>query len=386
MCFLRVVSFVSVAAFCLLSSVPFASGQGAASCTAFDFSAGRDCTPDQGDTPTQCLTVPTLTVNEKIECSANFDCCNCDTITCNNCVQSNCNGDSSCLFTDFILNGDASNGGVSIDCNGDISCAGSTFDATQVKEVKCSGDDACASVSGTLDCVNDGCSVECAGDCSCPDADLDITDLSILKCVGDNSCASSDFDLTCVVSGDKGCEIECSGDESCVDTTIVAQNANSLICGACTDADITLNGFTGGEISLSGVNGFRDGTLTVDGNVNGIKCDGTDGCNGALITIGDIGLNDEFTLECNSVRACNGLTIDITITSSSITGLKGVTCGSTDSCDNLTLNIDASQSGNTVIIEKFECGGASSCDNLTFNFIDVEIDECIGVPSPNSEC
>ena len=82
---------------------------------------GQDCTAQSGDFPDKCPTVgmKKFSVDGKIECFHNFDCCLCGEIVCGpDCTEFVCNGDSSCFGVKNIkMIGDPSTG-ATLDCNG----------------------------------------------------------------------------------------------------------------------------------------------------------------------------------------------------------------------------------------------------------------------------
>eukprot|EP00484_Ammonia_sp_Unknown_P022948 CAMPEP_0197035016 /NCGR_PEP_ID=MMETSP1384-20130603/12919_1 /TAXON_ID=29189 /ORGANISM="Ammonia sp." /LENGTH=513 /DNA_ID=CAMNT_0042465007 /DNA_START=18 /DNA_END=1559 /DNA_ORIENTATION=+ len=321
----------------------------------------------------------------KIECGENFGCCLCQSIICGKpdgsqtCDELNCNGDSGCYGVRDIQIYGSKGGGAVISCNGDESCNSTKITGTNIGEVTCTGDGACARSVFEFSCLpNEPCSIECAGEAACagqpPPADgstdyltthFSITNTAGILC-SDEGCKYGTFELT-QNSGGEG--IGCEGVDACLEASITINNIEGIICGgtnACKNANIlVIDPMQDFEVECSAA-GSCEGMkleLVINNNVDYLKgfgCYGEGSCVDASITIINNG-NQYITvenLECESPGACKRATFDFDGGEGGI-GFENCMCGEEESCDGIT-GIDSCLSG----LEKLTCKGQRSCAGL----------------------
>lgn len=100
----------------------------------------QDCTPSQGDCPSQCGVIgEAYKGTGKLECTHNYDCCTCGIMECRDCFELNCNGDQSCFGAKNIQIFGNKVSGALISCNGDVSCSGVIIQGNNIAIISCSG-------------------------------------------------------------------------------------------------------------------------------------------------------------------------------------------------------------------------------------------------------
>eukprot|EP00485_Elphidium_margaritaceum_P000213 CAMPEP_0202696080 /NCGR_PEP_ID=MMETSP1385-20130828/9446_1 /ASSEMBLY_ACC=CAM_ASM_000861 /TAXON_ID=933848 /ORGANISM="Elphidium margaritaceum" /LENGTH=505 /DNA_ID=CAMNT_0049352185 /DNA_START=28 /DNA_END=1545 /DNA_ORIENTATION=+ len=275
----------------------------------------------------------------KIECGGNFDCCLCQSMICGSsdgsktCDELNCNGDSGCFgVRDIQIYGSRSDGAV-ISCNGDESCNSTKIIGSNIKEVICSGDGACARSTFMFNCMT---SEPCT-----------------LSCGGEESCAGQpDFERALF-------------DDTYLSTQMVIENTAGLECGdqACKYGKfVFLNNVGGGSIFCDGYNACIEAQITIN-NIESIHCSSADACKDANILVVDP--QRGFYVECAAAGACTGLRLQI-IVNNDVDLFQGIMCGDA-ACLGATISV-TNNGAQFLWIESFECESPESCKQTTLDF------------------
>jgi len=294
---------------------------------------GQDCTPASGDFPDKCPRGQTgkllRSIEGKIECIHNHDCCLCGRIQC----APNCAG---------------------VVCNGDSSCFG-------VKDINIVGERVM------------GADINCNGDVSCQETRMVGTNIGRIQCTGDWSCALGVFELVCVDHANEGCTLECLGDDSCkghpTDPTRRASfkivNSMGMACAhdSCRDADFSLINNKGGGISCGAEAACVGATITVD-NIEDISCLGEFGCYAANILVTNP--QNGFSVSCGGFQACGRMNLEIIVTDPTITWFKGVECNSVAACKDISITIN-NYHGKELKIDSLACAQRESCRHAVFD-------------------
>lgn len=211
---------------------------------------GQDCSGDVDDPPPSvCSSYGAIVTGSEIECSENFDCCLCETISCGTrskpCDTFSCNGDSSCFGLGDVRIYGSSSDGASIVCNGDESCNSTVITGQNIAEVECSGDGSCARAHFEFNCLSsEPCTIGCGGDWACagtpPESDAATTHFAITNTAGiECSFEGCQYGTFLLTKNKGGGMILCSGYHSCYGSTIEINNIEGIICGgsaACSGA------------------------------------------------------------------------------------------------------------------------------------------------------
>ena len=142
-----------------------------------------------------------------------------------------------------------------------------TVIGTNIKEIICSGDEACARATFEFDCLaNSPCTVGCGGAGACAGTRPETGRLSTFFKIGNTEGIECDTDACKYgvfhLQRNKGGEIMCSGTNACLEAEITINNVEGLICGA-------VNACKGARILvINPKRGFS------------IECSGTGSCNG----------------------------------------------------------------------------------------------------------
>eukprot|EP01084_Bolivina_argentea_P256648 432166_1 len=326
---------------------------------------GQDCTPPFDDNPPdncieagQSLFAPL----GKIECAENFDCCLCGSIKCGfsrnpntgnivPCSLFHANGDSGAFGVKSIdIIGSPSSGAV-INCGGDQSCNGTAIYGLNIASIQCSGDSACAQSQWDITCLaDDPCSLNCRGDHSCSGIPHHDTDTETRDMVSATVHRSTWF----IVDNTAG--LNCA-DEACVDGVfLLEQNIG------------------GGSVLCHGENACRGAIITIN-NIDAIVCGGVHACKNAKIRV--IDPQQDFSLECSALEACEGLDLEIFINEWSSTDFfKTFDCGGRSACYEASMTV-INYGANYLTIESLECGAAKSCQLAKFDIINGGFEDCV---------
>lgn len=314
---------------------------------------GQDCTPSQGDCPSQCGVIgEALKGTGKIECTHNFDCCTCGIMECRDCYELNCNGDQSCLGAKNIQIFGNKAAGAIISCNGDISCSGTIIQGNNIATISCTGDQACEYATMVLTCMLP---------LGCP-----------LNCVGDNSCAANPLNKVT--------------ENAVFDIT----NSNGLYCSAraCQFATFSLKQNVGGYIGCSAYDACKGALIIADQNIGSLSCAGMDACRGATVYITNP-TGGTFSVMCNAAFACEGMKLYIIVTDPTIETLGGIECGAASACENAQITIVKQHPypmNQKLTLSSLSCNGPKSCRNLrVVKSMAVEFGNCFCDTSPLSE-
>lgn len=310
---------------------------------------GQDCTPDSGDFPDKCPTPGDLlksNVDGIIGCTHNFDCCTCGTMHCGpDCGSIDCNGDSSCYgVKDVIIEGGEL--GAALVCNGDLSCKWTEMRGHHVGGIMCTGDGACAYSKFNFECITE--------------------EPCTMLCVGDDSCRSHE-------------------DDPAKQARFVLQNSFGMKCAhdACRDATFIMLQNLGGDVLCVAEEACHGADISID-NIGIVYCGGIMACKDAHIFVKDP--EDGFSILCAGRAACEGMSVEVIVTSPDIHSFRAISCMSPESCKGIKVAINKVSAGD-LLVEELSCGAAMSCQNAVFDLgPNVIFDECRCAPTHTKAC
>ena len=205
-------------------------------------------------------------------------------------IQMKC-GESACVGTTANLNGDLMN----INCDFIDSCSHSSFDATGINAVGCSGNSSCE--SSTLHLEFDETShggIEC-GHKGCRYTTMNIKNSWFVDCSGIESCFESTIE---VLVTDKEFVFQCGSSYACTNTNIVITVAPEI------------KYFKG--IECEDLLSCQDAVFTIkapnhNAAMETLECDGPEACLNTRFTLINVAIGNE---ECFGPDACKGMTIN----------------------------------------------------------------------------
>jgi hypothetical protein len=310
-------------------------------------------------------------------CEADFSCCLCREIVCNECVSFLAGPSAVAGVQAIQINGRSpSNGGAaSIICQGTESCQDSSMLATNIYQVIASGDMAMKNGKITITNPQEDFKLYCEGLGSCEGLDIEII---IPPPAAGTFCSYNPFRIGA---------IDCSDSAACKNMQLTIRNngcnkvlIEKLTCSeidSCTSAHFNFIGDVETldcDLGPSGHTAY--GLSTCYQNLQALLCQDPNSCRGIRKTLTNPHLG--FKLECGSIGSCQSaelvLNFDTRPWMDQATGnafmehtewIDGFKFGGEASGALATIVINNNQAGKTLEIEKIECVAMNACAQMT---------------------
>mmetsp|Transcript_25821 Transcript_25821/g.42188 ORF Transcript_25821/g.42188 Transcript_25821/m.42188 type:complete len:530 (-) Transcript_25821:165-1754(-) len=350
-----------------------------------------------------------------VSCSENSDCCLCKQIKCGDQQGTPCDSvqfsgiKAAYGVKDIEINGAsaaeiaAGGAGVSkLECSGESSCRNTYILANRsLSEILCNGRHSCQDAEIVVENPSDGLNIQCAVTSACEGLKLTINfnvteetrkgilpaacasttttefDIGRINCVGVDGCKGMQFTVN-----NYGCDtvlidtIECRSG-SCVDAQWNFYGVSAVGIKSChLSSDTVLSAASGLSRCFRDVqslnclqnNACANKIQTIINPVDGFKmeCVKEGACANSHYTIqltADklMPTPETILILCNSINACQGLTVIIDNQNAQELQVE-IVCASTGACDNAVF-----ETSGAVVLPEVTCGKPEECANCVFN-------------------